>query len=358
MTDYDYGNARLRAMKARLLSVDQLMMLTENRSIDLFITQLTQTPYQPAVEIALIRSVGFERVNTLLRHHLIEIAAKVRRFYGGVAQQLLVLVLSHYDIHNIKTILRGLSQYVPANQITNALLPLGELPPTLLNQLVHVEQVTAVVDMLASMQYAIARPLVDLRSSHPHPTLAEMELSLEQWYFNATNAAMARLHQQETLLALALKIEADVINLPIVLRFVHSPVAHQQLLEHMQLTDISQLMVQAGHLSHPVLTHAAQASTLHDAIQHFQATPYAAALAEGLNHYRKTQHLSEFERHLRHYRTQALAHYIARDPLGIGVPIGYWALKENEIRNLRAIAWGIQFGHTPSDIQRELAVVA
>lgn len=348
MSEYDYGNARLRAMKSRLLNADQLAALAEAHSIDLFISQLSKTPYQRAVEIAIIRAVGFERITVMLRYHLVETVTKIQRFYSGTAQELLAILLTRYDIHNLKAILRGLSQFVPPNQIMATLLPIGELTPNILTQLAQAEKPSAVVDMLASMRFVIAHPLIGLRSQSLNASVADMELCLERWHFLYATETLLRLRQYDSALTAALKLEADVINLLVTLRFIHfSPT--QQMVES--------LYVKAGHLSHPLLVQAAH-TTMQEAITVLRSTPYGGVLTESWNRYHKTKLLSEFERGLHRYRTRALAQNIARDPLGIGVPLGYWALKDNEIRNLRAIAWGIHLGHTPDAIKQSLELAA
>lgn len=348
MSEYDYGNTRLRAMKSQLLKADQLAVLAEAHSIDLFISQLSKTPYQRAVEIAIIRAVGFERITVMLRYHLVETVTKIQRFYSGTAQELLAILLTRYDIHNLKAILRGLSQFVPPNQIMATLLPIGELTPNILSQLIQAEKPSGVVDMLASMRFIIAQPLIGLRSQSPNASVADMELCLEQWYFQYANETLQRLRQHDSALTVALKLEADVVNLLVTLRFIHFSPAQQV---------VESLYVKAGHLSHPLLTQAAH-TTMQEAITVLRSTPYGGVLTESWNRYHKTRLLSEFERGLHRYRTHALAQNIARDPLGIGVPLGYWALKDNEIRNLRAIAWGIQMGHTPDTIKQSLELAA
>jgi vacuolar-type H+-ATPase subunit C/Vma6 len=51
--------------------------------------------------------------------------------------------------------------------------------------------------------------------------------------------------------------------------------------------------------------------------------------------------LSEFEVELRAAQLNRAAGRIRTDPLGAGVPLGYLALKSNEIANLRWIARGV-----------------
>jgi len=83
-------------------------------------------------------------------------------------------------------------------------------------------------------------------------------------------------------------------------------------------------------------------------------TRYADLLGAGLQAFQQSGRLSSFERQLKHYRLNWMAGLIARDPLGIGVVIGYLALKTNEINNLRWIAQGIRHGLPTGTIRAEM----
>lgn len=358
MSEYDYGNARLRAMKSRLLSPEQFLHLAETENIDLLLSDLSNTPYQRSAEVAIVRAFGFERITRLLQHHLVETAAKIRRFYTGTSAELISVLLTRYDIHNLKAILRGLSQHVPPAQIMAALLPIGDLKHSNLTQLVATERPRIAIDLLASMRFMIAVPLVKLRSQRPNATVSEMELCLEQWYFQYAADKIENLHQQDSALAQALLVDADLINLLTTLRFVHIPHERQRLMEQLQISQLSQLFVRAGKLSHQTLEDLAQSDGMQAAVDRLRPTLYGEALSDSLNRYFKTKLLSEFERGLQRYRTWTLSRHIIKDPLGIGVPLGYLVLKENEIRNLRAIAWGIALGHNPNSIKADLEFVA
>jgi vacuolar-type H+-ATPase subunit C/Vma6 len=68
--------------------------------------------------------------------------------------------------------------------------------------------------------------------------------------------------------------------------------------------------------------------------------------------------LSDIERQLKRYRLEWLAAQITKDPLGIGVVLGYVALKVNEVGNIRWIAHGINLGLKADTIQAELETVS
>mgnify|MGYP001559071884 CR=1 FL=1 len=87
MSDFDYGNARLRAMKSRLLSRRTLESLAEAASVQGLITALTNTAYREAVEAALARSTvelaGMDCLAEALRNDLGATVGRAQRKNGA-----------------------------------------------------------------------------------------------------------------------------------------------------------------------------------------------------------------------------------------------------------------------------------
>ena len=127
MADFDYGNARLHAMKSRLLSQHRLETLADNASLSGLIATLAQTSYRKPVEAALTRASGLDCINEALRLDLTGTLGNIRSFYQDQAVELVAIVLRTYDIHNLKTILRGLTKNLPPGDILPVLLPVGDL---------------------------------------------------------------------------------------------------------------------------------------------------------------------------------------------------------------------------------------
>jgi vacuolar-type H+-ATPase subunit C/Vma6 len=61
-----------------------------------------------------------------------------------------------------------------------------------------------------------------------------------------------------------------------------------------------------------------------------------------------------FENQLDRFRLNYLSRLVGKDPLGIGVVLGYLALKTTEVSNLRWIAHGTYLGMTANNIRQEL----
>jgi len=107
-----------------------------------------------------------------------------------------------------------------------------------------------------------------------------------------------------------------------------------------------------------LLANACRQDTVASAIETLSGTSLEPALQAGLEVYTHSNHLSDIERQLKRYRLQWMAGQIKKDPLGIGVVLGYVALKVNEIGNIRRIMQGISLGLKADAIRAELEAVS
>ncbi|MCC7448708.1 MAG: V-type ATPase subunit [Anaerolineae bacterium] len=356
MADYDYGNARLHAMRARLLSWAAMEALAETSPIPALIAALLKTPYRTSVETALTHTTGMASVTEALHLDLIEQVRNVRRFYGGEAQEQVALVLRRYDVHNLKAILRGNSKGAPSDEISNALLPLGDLTDAVLDRLAQAPDARAVIDTLATMRLPMAQPLLKLRAEHPGAGTAEMELALDRWYFETARQQLGK--GRNNILRAAFDLDADVINILAALRFAHAPLERQMLQIALGTTRLRDVFVAPGRLPLDQLAAVGQQDAVPPAVDLLAATPYEAPLRTALALYQQSNRLSVFEKQLADYRLRRMAALFGQDPLGIGVLLGYLALKLAEIGNIRWVAQGINLGLKADAIKAELAVVS
>jgi vacuolar-type H+-ATPase subunit C/Vma6 len=270
---------------------------------------------------------------------------------------MVAILYRFYDVQNLKAIFRGVDRQVPPPEIGPALLPVGELTDTLLADLVRAPGPRYVIDLLASIGLPFAQPLLHLRAEHPGAGTLEMELALDKWYFQESFQALQYNGQHEVLLA-ALQLEADLINLLTVLRFAFAPEEHKHLRDRFNTENIADLFVGPGKIPTQVLTQAGHQDSVEAAVATLVETLYAHPLKAGLETYTRSALLSTFERELKRFRLKWMSGLMMKDPLGIGVPTGYLALKINEVNNLRWIAQGIHMGLKTDTIRKELEVLA
>jgi V/A-type H+-transporting ATPase subunit C len=354
MSGYDYGNARLRAMKSRLLSRPEIEALAQLGNVQALINALTKSAYYRAVEEALVRTHGLDCIAEALNRDLVDTLGKVRRFYSGRAGELVAIILWAYDVHNIKTILRGLSKHVTPDEITAALLPVSEMTPAVLARLARAPEPRAAIDLLASMRLPIAQPLLELRAKQPGADIFEMELALDRWRFRQAYTSIEQSPRATEHLRSALDMDADLANLRTALRFAHSPDEREVFRARMKSDQLERLFVGPGRLSFELLARVSRQDSLGDATKALTGTPYQAPLQAGLEEYTRSGRLSDLEKRLLHLRLRWLAGLIIKDPLGIGVPLGYCAMKINEVSNIRWIAHGINLGLGGDAVRAEL----
>jgi V/A-type H+/Na+-transporting ATPase subunit C len=357
MSDFDYGNARLHAMKSRLLSQHELETLADNASLPGLIAALTRTSYRKQVEAALTRASGLDCINEALRLDLTGTLGNIRSFYQDQAVEMVAIVLRTYDIHNLKTILRGLTKNLPPGDILPVLLPVGDLNYYTLADLTRASGPRGAIDILASMNFPIAQPLLRLRVAHPGADVFDMELALDQWYFLEAYSYLKDTAQSDETLFATLRLDADILNLLTVLRFAHAPTERKLPGSRSGLLETNRLFVGPGRLSFATLSRAASEMTIKAAVETLAGTPYEGPLRNGLQAYVQSNQVSSLEKHLKRFRLDWTRRLIAKDPLGIGVLIGYLALKINEVGNIRWIANGINLGLKPNAIRLELELV-
>ena len=357
MSGFDYGNARLRAMKSRLLSRAEVEALAGANSLQTLFSTLARTAYRRPIEAALVRKQGMACLTEALSRDLMETLGRMRTFYSGPAGELVAVILYAYDVHNLKTILRGLEKHASPEEMATAQLPVGELAAGLLAQLARAPEPRAVIDQTASMGLPIAQPLLELRAKRPGAGLLEMELALDRWRFQQAQAQVRRYRRGAEWLSAAVSLEADLVNVCTTMRFVHTPAERQALRKWVGSDDLDGLFVGPGRLPFELLSQAGRQDTMEAAVKILARAPYEPPLRAGLGAYMRSGRLGDFEGHLRGFRLRWTARLIATDPLGIGVPLGYSALKVNEVANLRWVAQGINLGLDADAIKAELEFV-
>lgn len=345
-------------MKSRLLTRRELETLAEIGSLEGLIAALTKTSYQRSVESALTRFTGMQCIDTALRNDIIYCIGKMSSFFREETKKTVDRILRSFDIHNLKAILRGLSKNVPAGEILTVLLPIGDLDLNTLRELAQLNNTREAIDLAASMGLMYAAPLLKLRVEMPGAETFEMELALDKWYFNSTLQAVRSETGSVDLLSMALQLDVDIANILTVLRFAQFPKERESLQKRFGKDDLSPLLIGSGRIPFNVLETAGKQDSVGVAIETLSGTYLTTPLQAGLESYNHTDRLSNIERQLKHYRLNWMAVNIPKDPLGIGVVLGYLALKVNEIGNLRWITHGINLGVKSDAIKTELETLA
>ncbi len=354
MSDFDYGNARLHAMKSRLLARQELETLAEQKSIMGLINALTKTALREGIELSLVQSTGMDALNRTRRNEYINSIGKARTYFSGKAEELANCVVHRYDVDNFKSILRGLRQQAPSDEILAGTVPAGELKHADLSRLAKVTNARMAIDLLATWRDPMAQPLLSLRALKPGADIIEMELVLERWYFSSA-IKTADKYNASSLRKYA-RLNADIANILTAFRLINAQATADS---HSRLNgdDPTYLFIGPGSISFAQLRDVTNQQSINRAINKLLGTPFAEILSGSEKGYRINQRLSEFETSLIRYQLKQSKNLLIGDPLGIGVFIGYAALKTNELANLHRIAHGIQLGESRDQIKKELIFI-
>lgn len=356
MEGFDYANARLRAMKARLLDRQAIEGLAGAGDLQNLINVLIDTPYQHALESALVRAAGREAVMTALREDLVQTLNKVKDFFSGRTREFVDLALRSYDVHNVKAILRGLDKGVPGDEIARALLPVGQLRPAILDELANADSPRDAIDRMGTMRLPLAQPLLDLRAERPGAEVFEMEVALEKWHHEDARRRLKKAPREFKHLVEAMQMEADITNILTALRLAIAPDGREMAGQIMNGQGVNGLMVPPGNLSFDRLVSAADQEDLEPAVELLARAPYEEALQTGFERFERTARLSEIENELMRFRLSWRSKMVLKDPLGVGVLLAYLALKINEVHNIRKIALGLDAGMQAEAILESLVM--
>jgi len=352
MTRFEFGNTRLRGLKARFFAEADLAGLATAGSVERLLNRLTNSPYRQSVEEAMLQYSGLECLDDALRRDLITLGERIRNYFSGAAAAQCALVLEQYDVENVVAILRGLAQRQPPETILGAVLPVGRLQSADFSALAQLETMQDAVALLATWQSPLAAPLLELGNVRPARLFAA-EIGLRRWYFRRLRTARAA---RGTVLPRVQAVEADLANLMTMLRLVGATGVESFLEQAVGNGDLEALFIGDGRIRSGLLVEGAHQEGVETAVALLDATPYGPMLQAALPEAKKTGRLYPFERGLIQYRRRFARRLIISDPLGIGVLWGVLVLKIGEQTNLRLIGQGL-FSQDPPERIRDALIL-
>ncbi|MBI5030597.1 MAG: V-type ATPase subunit [Chloroflexi bacterium] len=354
--DYGYGNARLRAMKSRLLTRNDYATLLDEPNVEAMVAQLTHTAYQPAIEAALVRASGWDCLAQGLRRHLATALARIGNFFSDKPQRLWQILIARYQVFNLKTILRGQALTIPADEILDTIIPMSDLREADLRRLVQQTSVRAVVDVLATWHHPYAPALLQAMPRYAEQRdLADVELALDRARYTL---AFTQLDEQDDdngkLVRKILQREIDVTNLLTVIRLSEWGGSAARLAERYGSNTSAALLLKGGGLATQRLLGLSTLPAFDQVVREMHLTEFGAVLSRAQERYNETHALVTFEDELETFSMQENLALFHNDPLTIGIAIAYLTALVNEIRNLRVIGRGKLAGWTHAEIEKEL----
>jgi len=328
--DYGYVNARLRGMKSRLLGPELLESLIHKPDTDAIITELEKTPYREELEKASVQHAGLACLEVALR---MDIARTFRKIYSLFEEEkeekYARILLNRWDVHNIKTILRGKNIHEPSSEILGCLIPGGELDEATLVELVKQPDVRGVIDLMATWRIIYSLPLTQhFKEFSEKRDLAVMEYALDKFFFENALEAIQDETYDDRIMREMVTTEIDVTNIRSVLKMIR---------DRIPVEEAEEILIPGGTLKVKRLMALVKAGTIRDAMKQLAGTPYEF-VGQVPEETFKQEKISVFEKELERYLIRKGIGWSLGDPLTIAIAIGYVWAKFTEVTNIRIIA--------------------
>ena len=347
--DHGYANARIRAMKSRLLDKSFFEGLLGTKNVTEVIVALEQTVYGREIHEEVLRSGGPTGVEEGLRRNTAETLQKILKILSPGARELIGTLVGRWDIQNLKTILRGKHIGATVEEIVTSLAPAGIIPEATLRELAKQPDVRGAIDLMATWSIPYARPLTANFGDYQHQYhLQILEFALDEFYYRSVLAKLNAGSLDTGLVREVIKREIDFTNIMTLLRLTKEEVGPEEK---------ERYLVDGGKLDLKFLKKLALEQDIDDLIAVLKKTAYGPVLEEGWQLLLKTGDFSIIERRLEDYILKKTTDLFRADPLSIALVIAYIWAKLNEVVNLRIVVRGIEVAMPEERIRQALVFV-
>lgn len=177
-SDLGYFNARVRAMRGSLFRKPDYEPLMRLPSADALMERLKTSCYGAHIEAASTRhKAALDALSTAFMTELSSSLAMLWKSAPEGARPLLKAMYSHWEVFDLKTLLRGIAREVRREEIKASLIPVGEFNAAALDALLSSKDIPDLVNFLqtwGSPYAGVLRPgLVEYKRSG---RIIEMEL--------------------------------------------------------------------------------------------------------------------------------------------------------------------------------------
>jgi V/A-type H+-transporting ATPase subunit C len=348
--DTGYVNARVRGMHSSLLDRKQLNNLILKPDIDSLISELEKTPYHEDIQRAMVSSSGVRGLEYALRLNLIRTFRKILSFVEGeTGEKYVRIFLRRWDIHNIKTILRGKKVHIPNQEIRDCLVPAGTLDEVTIVELLKQPDIKSVIDLLATWGHECAVPLTQHFEEYiSRSDLVILEYALDKYYYEESLALVKGRSKDEQIVRDIVSTEIDIINIKSILTLER---------DRIDPVDGEHILLSGGKfLDLEKLNLMLHEKNVHGILNQLERTPYRFLKdlkAPESTRIKMSMLQSSLDRFLIIHGMKAFR----GDPLSITIIIGYLWEKYTEIINLRIIARCKNAMITPEEMEVELIYV-
>ncbi len=354
LSDYGYVNARVRGMRSHLLTKEFFMQLVAASSFEALHSLLEQTVYRREINEAILVHPERPDYDQALSLNLIGSFRKIHDSTGGEAHRLVTVLLSKYDLLNVKSVLRGKKGNATPSEITSLLIPVGSVRMDALEQMAQQREIRDVINTMNTLQVRYAAPLM---AAYPVYQKKDQDLSILE-------VALDKFHYQHAMESLSGKGRyGKDKNVEMVRQMIFGEIDMKNIstlvrIRGLKLEDeeVENLRILGGTLTEDQYLALHRLGDIVQLVSEYPDPRYRRLLEKALSEYQEVD-LVAFDRELEHELVRRAMAMSNVDVLSIGVIIGFLSAKENEIINLRIVLKGKNMDQPQGDIKKDLFFV-
>ncbi len=362
---YGYSNARVRAMRPRLLSkrqAEDLLKINTNAAVAEY---LSRTAYGEDFFNLPAKMNDENRVEIAVARNFARVAQKLLKITPNQSRETLQAFLGRYDIHNLKAVLLAKKLGKTKEETEQLLVPAGSLTKAQLMGLFSAKSSEQVYSALRGTEFG-AKFLFSASISHipkdqvkavlqnPSDTarLDILVAALDSYYYEVASSAVKPTEKDSRIILSLLRSETDAKNAMTILRMKKSGSEKGAILK---------CMVEGGSFSKSQIAKMASAKDVEQASEiassFFISETGKDEFTKASERYKKDGQLSHFEVVFEKSIARRSLRALRGSMMSIGTIVGFLFLKEEERNNIRKIVRGKQLMLPKERIEEMLVMV-
>jgi V/A-type H+/Na+-transporting ATPase subunit C len=179
---YSAINARVRVMYSNLLTPQDYSRLYEAPDFNALIGLLSHTPYGAFLDQAREKALTPRRAAYQVRGHLAEAYYSIIHAAPDHAQPLLTHLYRHFEVNNLKAILRGIATHSAWDQVRYVLFPVGALSVLPSQEMIETGNLNSAVELLhGTLYYETVAHAMKRYSTEQNIFTLEVAIDLDYW---------------------------------------------------------------------------------------------------------------------------------------------------------------------------------
>jgi len=345
---YIFCNATISAWEARLLPEARLIELADMPRIVNIFSALDETEYRPQLaEVEKGEETDMVAVERALRENLNTRYRELISMVPEDRKSTVMKVLQRMDLWNLKAIITMIHEKVPQERRLQELISSPTMPRERLEMLASAKDLNGLLEFLKGSEFfdVISGALGGYEK---HGLIALLSALDKHYYTSLRKDALAKRAQRSILKAM-IGHEIDSVNIKLILRLKQEGVPPEEIDKH---------LIRPSHeLTEAMLKAMIMAEDVRSAIHMIHITTYGKILAEALPKIEE-QGISAAERALDEAYLKLCRWFEFTQFFSIAPVISYIYLKENEMKNLRAIIRLKADGLEPQRIKEKIVKVS